>query len=312
MLKILVTKLFIFFILLIALDFVIGGSIKKAYFSQNHGAYYRATYVLETAKPDIMILGSSKAVHHYISTLIQDSTKNSCYNGGRDGCFINYSNAATNCILKRYSPKILVLDVLDDEFEESSYNVHDKVSSLFPYYHDHPEIRNIVDLKSPFEKYKLMSGMYTFNTLLLPSITGTLDLSKKKGAETPLLGYLPFFDHWSGEMKIVDSRKEKLSFIKIQALKNIVDSCRVKQVKLIFIISPTYKKFVQEFNPTADLTKRIADSAHIPFWNYLEDTTFLNNRSYFEDIRHLNNSGALIFTKDIIRRLNNFSSFGEK
>ena len=190
MLKKLIIKLAVFFALLIVVDMVAGVVIRKVYFNQNHGGAYRITYVLEKATSDIMILGSSRANHHYIPTMMQDSLGLTCYNAGRDGNFISYSNAEVNSILKRYSPKTIILDILDDEFEVRSYKIEDRVSSLLPYYRTHPEIRAIVDLKSPLEKYKLLSNLYTFNTLLIPTITGVLDLNNKQ-AEEKTLGYLP-------------------------------------------------------------------------------------------------------------------------
>ncbi len=302
MLKKLIIKLAVFFALLIVLDQVLGAIVRKIYFKQNHGGVYRITYVLEKGTPEIMVLGSSRANHHYIATLIQDSMKTSCFNAGMDGHFISFANAEVNSMLKRYAPKIIILDMLDDEFEQRAYKIEDRVSSLLPYYKTHPEIREIVDLKSPFEKYKLLSSLYTFNTLLLPSITGALDLNNKQANEKTL-GYLPNYEKWGGDMAMVDSRNEKLDSNKIKGLKNIIAACNEKKVTLVIVVSPSYKKYTQNYNPTIALARKMADSSKVAFWNYLEDTTYLNHKELFMDIRHLNNDGATIYTEDIIRRL---------
>ena len=104
-------------------------------------------------------------------------------------------------------------------------------------------------------------------------------------------------------MGATDSRNEKLDSVKIQALKNIITACNEKKVKVVIIVSPAYKKYNQNYNPTTELVTKIADSSKVAFWNYLQDTAYLNNRNLFMDIRHLNNDGATIFTGDIIRRL---------
>lgn len=302
MLKKIILKLAVFFVLLVVLDLVAGAVIRKIYSKQNHGGGYRITYVLEKATPDIIILGSSKANHHYIATVMQDSLKATCYNAGRDGNFISYANAETNSILKRYHPKVIILDILDDEFEKRSYKIEDRVSSLLPYYKTHPEIREIVDLKSPLEKYKLLSGMYTFNSLLVPTITGALDLNNRK-EEEKTLGYIPLNGSWDGEMSIIDSRNERLDSNKVKALKNIITACNEKKVKLVIVVSPTYKKFTQDYNPTVALAAKMADSSKVYFWNYLQDTTYLNHKNLFIDIRHLNHDGATVFTADVIRKI---------
>jgi len=302
MLKKLIIKLAVFFALLIIVDLILGAVIRKIYFGQNHGGAYRITYVLEQATPDIMILGSSRAAHHYIPTMMQDSLGLTCYNAGRDGSFISYANAEVNSILKRYSPKTIILDILDDEFEVRSYNIEDRVSSLLPYYKTHPEIREIVDLKSPLEKYKLLSNLYTFNALLLQSITGAVDLKNRKEEEKNL-GYIAVHEKWEGEMGITDSHNEKLDSTKIKALKNIMAACNEKKVALVIVVSPAFKKYNQHYNPTVALVNEIAGSSKIPFWNYLQDTTYLNHSKLFMDVRHLNHDGAKIFTADIIKRL---------
>jgi hypothetical protein len=302
MLKKLILKLAIFFALLIILDMLLGVIIRKIYFKQNHGEGYRTTYVLEKCTSDIIVLGSSKANHHYITSVIQDSMKTSCFNAGLDGHFISFSNAEVNSILKRYVPNIILLDILDDEFEQRSYKIEDRVSGLLPYYKTHPEVRGIVDLKSPLEKYKLLSSLYTFNTLLLPSITGVLDLNNKQSNEKTL-GYLPLYGKWSGDIEIIDSRSTKLDRNKIMGLKNIIAACNEKKITLVILVSPSYKKYTQNYNPTITLARKIADSNSVTFWNYLEDTTYLNHKEFFMDIRHLNNDGATIYTTNIIRRL---------
>jgi hypothetical protein len=124
-------------VLLIVVDLIVGSVAKKIYFLQKRGASYKTTYVMEKATNEIMILGSSKVAHHYIASLMTDSLKYTCYNGGRDGSFISYSNALLNSMLTRYTPKLVIVDILDDEFEEQSYKLEDKLSALLPYYRNH-------------------------------------------------------------------------------------------------------------------------------------------------------------------------------
>ena len=288
---------------MILLDKSIGYVVKTLYFRQNHGDYYRTTYVFESATPDIMILGASKASHDYITKMMQDSLKETCFNSGKDGNFILYQEAETRCILKRYSPKIMVLDINDDEFEERAYKVEDRLSSLLPYYARHPEIRDIVDLKSPFEKYKLMSSLYTFNTMLLPSITGTLDLNYKKKEEMELAGYQPYFEKWKGGETIVDSHDQNLDLIRIEAFEEILKMAKERNIKLAVVISPAYKQYADNYNPTTEEIKKITDQNRVPFWNYIGDTTYLHHKQYFMDVRHMNDEGARVFTAAIIQRL---------
>ena len=301
MVKKLFIKLIIFFALLFIFDQAIGFLLQKIYFKQNHGYYYRTTYALEEATPQLLILGSSKATHHYIPRKITDSLHISCYNAGKDGSFILYHNAVLKSMVKRYTPRIVILDMLDDEFEQRAYKTYDRLGLLLPYYKTHPEIRPIAELKSPYEKYKVVSAMYAYNSMILPSITGTLDFNNKQASDTNL-GYLPLDEVWKGQMAIVNSEHQPLDSNKINAFKDIIALSKMKNFTLIVVVSPTYKKY-QGNNPTITLARGFTDKANVPLWNYLEDTSFLNRRDYFTDIRHMNENGAELFNTILIKRI---------
>ncbi|MDB5280406.1 MAG: Esterase, hydrolase-type domain [Ferruginibacter sp.] len=310
MLKELFVKLGIFLILLIILDKGIGYFIEKIYFSQDHGYYYRTTYVFEKATPDIIILGASKASHHYVSKMITDSLKHSCFNAGEDGYFILYQEASLRCMLKRkYIPKLLLLDLNDDEFEKNTYKTEDRLSILFPYYQRHPEIRDIVELKSPFEKYKLMSTLYSFNTVLLPALSGSIDLNNRKESEKKYAGYVPLTEKWNGTIKTIESHGQLLDSVRIKAFEEIIKLTRENNINLVVIVSPAYKVYKGGYNPTTETLQRISEKNQIPFWNYINDTTYLNNRNYFKDVRHMNDDGAQIFTANVITRIKALKAF---
>ena len=156
-------KLLLLLFIVFLLDFSIGKTLRYFYFKQECGREYRATYAIEKTTDDILIFGSSRAYHHYIPTIIEDKLKQSCYNTGSPGQFLLYNYATFKAISKRYTPKVMILDVSPDDLgvDEDSY---DRLSFLLPYYKNHPEIRPIVDLKSPFEKFKLLSSIYAFNS----------------------------------------------------------------------------------------------------------------------------------------------------
>ncbi len=82
----------------------------------------------------------------------------SCYNTGRDGKIIFYNYAVLKSILKRYTPKIAILDFNREEFSNDGES-YDRLSSLFPYYYNHPEIRPILKLKNPLKKLKLFKNI---------------------------------------------------------------------------------------------------------------------------------------------------------
>ena len=147
-------------------DLGIGNILKFFYFRQASGAAYRTTYAIDSTTAEILIFGSSRANHHYVPGAFEDSLHCTFYNTGRDGNFILYNFAIFKAITKRYTPKSIIFDINPDEIEYriSSY---ERLSSILPYYHGHPEIRSTVNLRSPFEKIKLISATYPYNSILL-------------------------------------------------------------------------------------------------------------------------------------------------
>ena len=105
--------------------------------------------------------------------------KLSFYNAGRDGNFMFYHLAVLKGVLNRYSPKIVILDFVAEEFAQNQYS-YDRLSSLLPYYKSHPEMRSIINLKSKYEKIKLLSQIYPYNSLMLTIAVGNSGVNKRK------------------------------------------------------------------------------------------------------------------------------------
>ncbi|WP_315814274.1 hypothetical protein [Paraflavitalea speifideaquila] len=144
-------KLSIFVLIIVAGDFLLGQALRYWYFKQQSGLLYRTTYAMDMTNSKALIFGSSRANHHYHPRVIEEGLGLSTYNTGRDGNFILYNTAVLKSTLKRYTPSVIILDLDIFSFNQSPEN-YDRLSALLPYYKAHEEIRDIVELRSPFEK----------------------------------------------------------------------------------------------------------------------------------------------------------------
>ena len=61
-------------VLLAVGDFIIGTTLKHFYFNASSGLLHSATYSINETEEDILILGSSRAVHHYDTKVIEENT----------------------------------------------------------------------------------------------------------------------------------------------------------------------------------------------------------------------------------------------
>lgn len=296
-------------LIIFTLDFTIGKMLGYLYFKQECGRQYRATFSIEKTTEDILIFGSSRAYHHYIPSIIESQLNVSCYNTGSPGQFILYNYATLKAILKRYSPKIIIVDITPGEFRINSEG-YDRLSSLLPYYQKHEEIRPIVDLRGPFERIKLLSSIYPFNSSLLMILGGNSDYFKKKNTDQK--GFKPLAGIWNQPIEPeITYNKYKLDNKKVECYENFIKDCMNKHIQLFVIISPTFKRS-KNSEYSVSIAQEIAKRNNTKFFDYSNDSTFTNNATLFNDITHLNETGAIVFSNIVINNIRNIIETGPK
>ncbi len=291
-----------FAVILVLIDLSIGNLLKYLYYKQDSGWLYRTTYALESTNADLLIFGASRANHHYYTELFEKRLNISCYNTGRDGNAIFYHYAILQGILKRYSPKMAILDFSHGEFMKRQ-DSYDRISSLLPYYKKHPEIRSIVELRGPYEKYKLASSIYPYNSLLFQIAVGNAGFNRSRQNRNDDNGYVPLYKTWKGSV-IVDSTFEKyeLDTLKIKYYKSFIEDCLRSHVKLYVILSPCFIKYKKR-DASVLMGRQIASEYNIPFYDFTDDAFFLKSAKIYADESHLNDSGAKIYTEKVIDRM---------
>jgi hypothetical protein len=289
-------KLFVFTLLVFILDLSLGSILKYYYFKQSSGFLYRTTYSMEETTAELLIFGSSKANHQYHPDVFEKRLKLSYYNVGHDGSSIFYHYAILKSVLKRYSPKMIILDITR-EFEKNQES-YDRISMLYPYYQKHPEIRPIIEVKSPYEKLKFVSKIFPYNSLLFTIISGNMQFNKERHRN--IKGYVPLLKKWNNPIQ-TDSAKPSydVDSIKIKIFESFINDCNRCKVKLYVVHSPDFiiKKYDEKSNVAG---KEIAHKYHVKLLEHYQDSLFLNNSKYFSDVSHLNEEGAIVFSNIII------------
>jgi len=286
-------------------DFFIGNLLRYFYFKQVAGEGYRTTYSIDSTNADVLVFGSSRANHHYVPEIFEESLKMSFYNTGRDGNSILYNCAVFRAIVQRYNPKIVIFDIIPEEFY-SDVNSYDRLSSLLPYYRNHPEIRNIVNMKSPYEKFKLISCIYPFNSSLLTIGISNMELNKKRKSDRK--GYIPLYNLMNDTtLKSIKTLEGTIDANKVNALYEIMEYCQKHKISSIVVQSPIFAS-VKSSN-IIDTIKQIVDKNNSIFWNFSNDSCFLATSIYFQDQIHLNEKGAICFSKIVANRIkdNNYN-----
>lgn len=304
-------KIVIFIVILVTADKVLGYILQKLYFNQWKGPNHSLTYVLSECKADVLVFGNSRAVHHYDSRIIGDSLKMSCYNAGQDGGHsILLPYAQIKVITQRYSPKIIILEFSPDDICHYQGD-YDRLSIFLPYYKKFKEIRPIVLLRDPYESIKLISAIYPFNSNVVNIIAFNTNYHPDRNLD--FKGYLPLktvmrinqlkqksetaIKPIITEQPIVDSNK-------VKALENIISLCREKNISLFIINSPMYHLDNEIQGAKSQAAISALEIIHRNNVNYLDfsyDSTFSGRFELFKDKIHLNDEGAKVYSKMLIR-----------
>jgi hypothetical protein len=295
-------KLLLFIVLLILLDFSIGSFLKYLYYRQESGLLYRTTYSIDSTTADVLIFGASRANHHYFPGIFEQRMNLSYYNVGRDGNAIFYHYAILKGVLKRYRPKIAILDFCHKDFMQNT-DSYDRISALLPYYEDHPEIRSVIPLKGPYETYKLASRIYPYNSMVFTIAIGNTAANRNRNNNNDVKGYVPLTRVWSNPIVTDTTQKNyPLDSNKINIYKAFIKECNDNNVKLYIMFSPYFINYKYE-DPSVVVAKKIAMQYNTTCYDFSNLPPFSNNAALFTDESHLNDQGARVYSNLVIDRM---------
>lgn len=309
----------LFVIVMFLVDRLIGFSLEKLYFSLKKGQFAQTTYSIDSTNQDILIFGSSRALHHYSSPILSQKLGSSLYNAGRDGQFVPYYCALEDAIFKRKLPKLLILDVNVWEVAPNDEK-YEKLSMLLPYIGRHPELNKYIKEISEWESVKLVSKTYPYNSTVFVSLH---DFLFAKNIPEDDNGYFPLdrtmskkdFDTYSIKKLTYDKKREGMKVpFDTKAIKyyeyflNQVDSLKVPTY---VVISPTILKepSTKEKLLIENIAKRYK---HVKFLDYSANPKYNNQYQKFADEFHLNAAGAQEFSEEFANYISQDTTFYHK
>ena len=278
-----------FSLLFILIDIVVGQIFDRFYFKVKSGNIYKSNYSLTDCNEDILIMGASEVSHSFISRQIEDSLGLTCYNLGMDAQNIYYQYAMLEQIVKRYTPKIIVISTYIIEEDEVTVN------TLFPYFSKNKDIAAIVNDIAPKERIKLISKIYTYNSQILKILKGLII------PEPPTNGYMPI--NTTGMAMKLDTIPFTAS-TSARTLRYFEKYLKLALQAGSMVVVVATPKYLYELNNEfpIDLNDGIYynNVLHLVYEN---DTAFVNHPEYFRDKINLNHTGAQIFTARLISDL---------
>ena len=288
----------LFFAIVAVVDVAVGKLFRYVQANRAGGRTRAEWYACRVSNEDIIIMGSSRASHHYVPQIISDSLGMSCFNAGQDGNGIILQYGRWKMISERYAPKVLIYDVTPGfDLQENDNMAY--VDRLKPFCDDR-EVKKYVSGIFPMERWKLFSQMYRYNYKFLEMLS---DCNKSK--DDKLYGYIPL--HGQIRKEVVEGEsKTKVKAIefdetKLQYLERLAQECKAKNTQLIFVVSSYFNggSYNEEsFSPISDIAAKYG----LHFY-YLNELEFTDNPNLFKDSYHLNDEGSKAFTAELIHRI---------
>jgi hypothetical protein len=309
-------RLAAFSFVLIATDRLVGFALKKIYFNQHVGQFSQTTYAVDSARQDIMIFGSSRAVRHYSPTIISGISGLSCYDSGRDGLMIPYSTAIEEISLSRHIPKLIILDISPRELgiDKTKY---EKLSILLPYCEEHQQFIKYIKEVSRYEPEKLFSKTYPYNSsafILANNSLFSKSVEKDDNGYLPLRGAMtkPEVEDYIKRMTVRSKRIRKNTELAeakaVNYFKQFLNNAAKNKIKTMVIISPTILNnafYLDNQTLERDLIEKIAgDYPNVTFLDFSTDQRFNYHPEKFADVFHLNKQGSEEFSTIIAQQIN--------
>lgn len=290
-------KIVLFFDIVAILDFGFGLTCDWLQHHAKGGMTKRIQQTAFIQKADVVVMGSSRAHHHYVSSILADSLEMTAYNAGIDGNGIVLASGLFEIMDERYSPKVIIYDV-EPAFDINVYaadgNNTRYIGLLRPFVNV-PGVCDIVTRVDPTERYKTISALFRYNSKAPDLVKDMLAISDYTED-----GFAPMYGEMKKEPeKRADGRKSQIDTLKLSLLEEFVSQLSESDTRLIMMASPKYGATTSEvFDPV----KEICNKYGVEFWDYYCTPEF-QRLEYFKEPMHLNKKGAMVYSAYIAQKL---------
>lgn len=283
-------RIALFFVAVAVIDVVFGVACKYLNAHVKGGEEKSRYYTCELSNEDVLIFGSSRAKHHYVPDIIEDSLGLTCYNTGEDGNGVILGYGILKMVVERYTPKLIIYDVCGfDIYQDDNM----KYLNLLKPYYDEFGIDSIFWKINPKTRFMMKSNLYRYNTTCL-RLVGNYFHPLNNYPQ----GYSALYNTMDYEPEIQGLEIVSKDTLKIDFFEDFIHLTQEKGIQLICCVSPVYKvQFYDDYyKPIEELCERYG----VPFYDFSIENEISKKRAYFQDRTHMNDSGARLYTNKLI------------
>ena len=281
-------------VLVVAGDRVVGTLMRRYYNNVPTGEVHRLQLIEREVRADVLVMGSSRALHHYVPGMIEQATGLSCYNCGLEAENIITHYALMRAIEQRYEPRVILYEVAHHyDLENCDYTLRlsklRRMSSL----RCRDSILTDID---PWERLRMSSWIYPYNSTLLEmmmerKVASTYDAPDADNGYVPLHGVMDSTRFvWNNE-----NVKPCAGIDPVRA-RYLKDFIARNRSRLVVLVSPRYHA-TEATDTLYDLAREMCRRHGVPFVSARSDTAFTRHVELWDDGGHMNDDGARLFTR---------------
>lgn len=276
-------------VLTIVIAVVMDGFYTYVFLQSRNRGKIETVFNSKAQKYDVVILGSSRANNHFVAQLFEDKGLKTFNYGMSGGHLFEASLLLKLMVERKYTIKNVILEA---DLNLSNDHQAEGISAKFlPYIHNSEVIKDHFKSEEDFNelyyipfyryiKFETKIGFREIYKIAKNERTSTLDN----------LGYYPLVKHKKGNMKNNIVNLKPLPHNKYyEEIKNL---CKANNIRFIAIMTPMCENVVGM--NYFDKVKKAYPEIH----NF--ENVVVENK-YFSSCGHMNDTGARLFTKRIIK-----------
>ena len=167
-------------------------------------------------------------------------------------------------------------------------HLHKQLYNYEPFYKTNPIVKDYLNRLGWKEVLKAQINMYRYNSKAIIFTENILHAGKEDNGYSPLYRIMKNADIREAKSLMPDNHNQ----FTINNFTRMISLCNNSGVKLIITTSPCYKPVKGN-----ELTHSICYKYNIPYIDLYNTDYFNSHPELFYDQNHLNNDGAIVYTK---------------
>lgn len=273
----------------LAIDFLFGKAMDRFAAKSRGGDTRNIYYICNEFDDSVAVFGSSRANHHYDSSLLGEELGLPVYNCGRDGNGILLAYCyLLNMVSNGNKPSLVVYDFFPS-FDLYDNNDHQRaVNTISPYFRN-PGMKEVIEDYTPGEYSKLQLSTYRYNSRFIQIVSDAF-----RPRQTLVKGYKPLEGTITTDFTEGKKTAEPIDTLKVKYLKKFIELCEDNDIDLVFVTSPAYHYIENPEETTQLFETYVGEDYHL--FNFQNHEAFTGHRELFVDPAHMNHQGAELFT----------------